>query len=79
MIYNFDTEEKESAVAALVVYAIYRSRDKKRFKVSPEMWAQIDRFIKASAKRATNIQTFINSLMPRLSCPSINPKWIEIS
>lgn len=78
MIFNFDTTEHESAVAALVVYAIYRSRDKRRFKVSPEMWGQIDRFIKASAKRATNIQRFIDSLMPRMSCPSISPKWMDV-
>lgn len=78
MIYNFDTDDHSSATAALIVYAIYRSRDKRRFKVSPEMWGQIERFTKASAKRAVNLPRFIDSMMPRMQCPSINPKWMEV-
>ena len=50
MIYNFDTHQDSAAIAALCVYAIYRSRDKRKFKVSPEMWGQIDRFSKSSAE-----------------------------
>lgn len=79
MIYNFDTDDKLAATASLLVYAIYRSRDKKRFKVSPEMWGQIERFIKAAAKRATNAPRFIDNLMPKLSCATINPKWVEVA
>ena len=51
VIYNFDTGEKKYAVAALLLYATYRSRDKSKFKVSPEMWGQIQRFTQAAAKR----------------------------
>jgi hypothetical protein len=79
MIYNFDTEQHAAAIAALVVYAIYRSRDKRKFKVTPEMWGQIDRFTKSSAKRARNIPQFIDALMPKLCCPSINPRWMQVA
>lgn len=78
MIYNFDTDDRSEAVAALLVYAIYRSRDKKCFKVTTEMWGQIERFCKSSAKRARNIQQFVESFKARMSCPSINPKWTEV-
>lgn len=78
MIYNFDTDDKDTAVAALIVYSIYRSRDKTRFKVSLDMWGQIDRFVKSSAKRASNLQRFIDNLMPRMSCAQINPKWLDV-
>lgn len=77
MIYSFDTEDDSAAVGALIVYAIYRSRDVRRFKVSPDMWAQIERFIKASAKRSKNLPQFIESLKPRLSCGTIHPRWME--
>ena len=77
MIYEFDTEEKHYATAALLVYAIYRSRDRKRFKVTPDMWAQIERFIKASAKRATNIPLWIEAFKPRMMCSNINPKNMQ--
>lgn len=78
MIYNFDTNDSSAAIAALLVYAVYRSRDKRKFKVTPEMWGQIDRFTKSSAKRARNLPQFIDALMPKLCCPSINPQWMQI-
>lgn len=79
MIYNFDTDDKVTATAALLLYAVYRSRDKNRFKTSPEMWGQIERFTKASAKRAINAPRFLDNLMPKLCCTSINPKWVEVA
>ena len=78
MIYNFDTDSKPHAVASLLVYATYRSRDKKKFKVSPEMWGQIDRFTQSSAKRAKTIPEFIYQFSKKMSCPAINPKWVEV-
>lgn len=78
MIYNFDTKQKHVAIAALLVYAVYRSRDQKRFKVSTEMWSQIERFSKGAAKRAKTLPEFIDKLMPRLCCSSISPKWMKI-
>lgn len=78
MFYNFDTDSEDYAVCALLVYAIYRSRDKTRFKVTPEMWGQIQRFVQSSAKRAKNIPQFINNLQSKMACAAINPKWIEV-
>lgn len=77
MIYNFDTNDESAAVAALLVYAIYRSRDIKRFKITPEMWNTIERGVKSVAKRAEDLAEFIEKLKPKLSCPSIKPKWAK--
>jgi len=77
LIYQFDTDDCSAATAALLLYAIYRSRDMRRFKVSPDMWSQIERFTKASAKRARTIPEFIESLKPRLQCGTIHPRWME--
>lgn len=77
MYYNFDTDDENEAKAALLVYCVYRSRDMQRFKVTPDMWAQIERFVKASAKRAKSLGEFLESLKPRLSCGTINPKWMN--
>jgi len=78
MIYGFDTDDQSAATAALLVYAIYRSRDRKRYKVTPDMWAQIERFAKASAKRATTLPAWIEAFKPRLSCATISPRWMEV-
>jgi len=77
MYYNFDTSDHNAAVAALLVYAIYRSRDVKRFKVTPEMWNTIERAVKSVAKRAEDLGEFIEKLKPKLACASIKPKWAK--
>lgn len=78
MKYGFDTQDDHAATAALLVYAIWRSRDMKRFKVTPDVWSQVERFAKASAKRATTLPRFIESLKPRLLCGTISPRWMEV-
>lgn len=77
MLYGFDTERSQDATAALMLYAIYRSRDTKRFKITPDMWSQIERFAKASAKRARGVADWIEAMKPRLSCGTISPRWME--
>ncbi|MFZ5687858.1 MAG: hypothetical protein ACOY9Y_06660 [Bacillota bacterium] len=77
MYYNFDTEHQGTAVAALLVYAIYRSRDSKRFKVSPDMWGMIERAVGSAAKRALDLADFIQKLKPRLHCATIHPRWAK--
>jgi hypothetical protein len=77
MYYNFDTDSGEAAVAALLVYAIYRSRDTKRFKISPDMWSMIERACKSASKRAMDLGDFIEKLKPKLQCPTIHPRWAK--
>lgn len=78
MIYQFDTDDQDAATAALLVYAVYRSRDKARYKIKPDMWSQIERFVKASAKRARSVGEFIESFKPKLLCGSILPKALTV-
>lgn len=77
MYYNFQTGEREKAVAALLVYAVYRSRDKSKFKVTPDMWGIIERSVKSVAKRAVDLEEFLERLKPKLKCSSIIPKWAK--
>lgn len=77
MIYGFDTEDEAAATGALLVYAVWRSRDQKRFKVTPDVWSQVERFVKASAKRAETLPRFLEALKPRLSCGTIDPRWMR--
>jgi hypothetical protein len=77
LIYGFDTDDTHAATAALLVYAIYRSRDARRYRITPDLWAQIERFVKSSAKRSRTLPAFIESLKPRLACGTIHPRWME--
>lgn len=77
MIYNFDTSSEDAAIGAFLVYAVYRSRDIKRFKITPGMWDTIERAVKSVAKRADDLGEFIEKLKPKLACASIKPKWAK--
>lgn len=78
MIHGFDTEDHATAVAALLVYAVWRSRDARRFKITPDVWGLVERSVKASAKRAATIPEFLEKLKPKLLCATISPRWMAV-
>lgn len=77
MLYGFATENEAKAKAAYLVYAIYRSRDPERGPSGVDMWGQIERFVKASAKRALTIDDFVDAFKRRMKCSTINPVKIS--
>lgn len=77
MRYGFDCDDETAATAALLVYATWRSRDVTRFRVTPDVWSQIERFTKASAKRARSIPEFLESLKPRVLAGTLSPRAME--
>lgn len=79
MLYGFDCPDRESATAALIVYAVWRSRDRARFRIDPDVWARVERFVKSAAKRSTTIPRFIEVLKPRLACGSLAPKAMAVA
>lgn len=78
MIYGFDTDDAAAAAGAVLVYAIYRSRDTRRYRGAPDMWGQIERFVKSSAKRARSLPEFVESLKPKVACDTIHPYAMRI-
>ena len=80
MIFGFDTNDQDEATAALLLYVVYRSRDRQRFKVSPDMWERIERFTKDAAKRSVTLPQFIEELKSsrRLYAPSLHPRYLEV-
>lgn len=76
-VYGFDTDDIDAATGALLVYAVWRSRDPRRFKITPDVWAQVERFTKAAAKRAETLPRFLEAIKPRFACGTIHPRWME--
>lgn len=77
MIYGFDTDDAAAATAALLVYATWRSRDTSRYRVTPDVWSQVERFTKAAAKRSTTLAAFIEALKPRFYAGTLSPRAME--
>lgn len=80
MIYGFDTSDETAATAALIVYVVWRSRDRARFKITPDVWGQVERFVKDAAKRAQSLTEFVEALKrpARLNAPSLHPRYMEV-
>lgn len=77
MLYGFRTKDRNAAAAALIVYAVYRSRNRKRGPSGVDMWGQIERFTKVSAKRAISLGAFLETFKRKMACETINPKWCD--
>lgn len=75
MLFGFDTENEPVASGALLVYAVYKSRDAKRGPSGYDMWDQIERFTRRSAKRADDVGGFLRNFKPLMACGTINPRW----
>lgn len=78
MLYGFECSDEPATIGALIVYGIYRSRDLRRFKVTPDMWGQIERAVKSAAKRALDLNDFIEKLKPKLCCSTIRPQAMQL-
>lgn len=82
MIYGFDCDDQEHATdyatAALLVYAVYRSRDRHRFKVTTDMWGTVQSAVKSAAKRSATLGEFLERLQPKLQCRTLHPRAMEV-
>ena len=77
MLFGFDTEDSTVAAGALLVYATYKSRDVKRGPSGYDMWEQIERFARRSAKRADNVSEFLAKFKPLMACGTLNPRFCK--
>lgn len=77
MINNFDTDNKAKADAATIVYAVYRSRNRDKGPKGLDMWGQIERFIRVSAKRSNSVGAFLDKFKKKMACDTINPRYTK--
>lgn len=77
MLFGFPTQSVTAAKAAMLVYATYRSRDVKRGPSGLDMWGQIERFIRSSAKRALTVGEFVNVFKRKMACPTLKPQYMH--
>lgn len=75
LYYGFRTTDRSEAAGALLVYAVYRSREPGRLKITPDLWGRIERATKSAAKRADDLGDFIERLKPKLGCSTIRPQY----
>lgn len=77
MYYGFMTKSEIKAKAALIIYAVYRSRVPSRAPSGLDMWAKIERFARSASKRAENMEQFLQMFKHKMGCETLNPRWLK--
>lgn len=61
MLYQFDTESLKHAKAALLLYALYRSRDEKSSLNGLETWDRFGAYIKGACLKSVSTAEFVQN------------------
>lgn len=76
MLYNFDTSEKKRARAALLIYALYKSRDPSSPLNGLETWSRAESFCKAACLKSSTTAEFVTKFKEMSKIPSIKPFYL---
>ena len=77
MYYKFDCEDKEHGRAALILYAVYKSRDKTSSVAGKETWDRFSAYIKAACLKSENTAQFVQELCHKTKTNSIKPLYLD--
>ncbi len=76
MRYNFNTEDEVRARAALLLYAIYRSRPASSPLNGLETWDRFATFIRAASLKASTTAQFLQTFCRKAGVTSIRPRYL---
>lgn len=76
MLYNFDTSDAGRARAALLIYALFKSRDAGSPLNGLETWTRAESFCKAGCLKSSNTAEFVTRFKEMAKIPSIKPYYL---
>lgn len=76
MLYNFDTTEINRAKAALLLYAMFKSRDANSPLNGMETWSRAESFCKAACLKSSTTGEFVTRFKEMAKIPSIKPYYL---
>jgi len=77
MYYQFDTESVKHAQAALLLYAMYRSRNKNSPLNGMETWSRFNGFVQKAVMKSTTTAEFVQNFCESASIDSIKPRYLQ--
>ncbi len=75
---GFATDDGPAAAAAALVYVTWRSREPGKLKITPDIWAQVERWTRSAAKRASSPAEFVDRLKRRVECRTLKPQHCDL-
>ncbi len=76
MYYQFDTDNEKRGKAALILYAMYRSRDKTSPMNGIETWNRFVSYIKGACLKSTTTAEFVENFCKMGKIESIKPVYM---
>lgn len=77
MYYQFSTDNLKRAKAALILYAVYKSRNQASSLNGLETWNRFTSFIRGACLKSTNTAEFVNHLCKMADTGSIKPIYLK--
>ena len=77
MQYGFDTESVNHGKAALLLYAMYMSRDEKSSLNGLETWDRCNSYAEVAALKSTTVAEFVQHFCKKANIGSIKPIHLE--
>lgn len=76
MLYNFDTSRDDRARAALLIYALFKSRDAASPLNGLETWSRAESYCKAACLKSSTTAEFVTRFKELAKIPSIKPYYL---
>lgn len=76
MLYQFDTDDLRHARAALLLYALYRSRDEKSSLNGLETWDRFGAYIKGACLKSVSTAEFVQNFCAKAKIESVKPRYL---
>lgn len=77
MVYNFQTDDLKRARAALILYAMYRSRESNSSLNGVDTWPRFSSYVKAACIKSNNMAQFVQEFCRKANVASIKPKYLN--
>lgn len=77
MLYQFDTDSLDHAKAALLLYAMYRSRSANSPLNGLETWDRFQTFVRGACLKASTTAEFVQAFCRKAKIDSIKPRFLD--
>lgn len=77
MYYGFDTEDLGHAKAALLLYAMYRSREKNSSLNGLDTWTRFTSYIRGAALKSMTTAEFVQEFCRKAAVGAIVPRYLD--
>lgn len=77
MLYQFDTDSLEHAKAALLLYGMYRSRNKNSPLNGLETWDRFQSFVRGACLKSSTTAEFVQAFCRKAKIDSVKPRYLS--